>query len=379
MKNTRVKILTTLIILGLTACGSSDQSGRTPKQEYVVKAQSLNNTLYFTGTIQPLHETAISAPFDAVIQNMQYHYGQMVTKDDEVLVLDSAELQKQYNDTLTEYLKAKDNYSISKTKFVGTQDLWNAGLLAKNNYLSEKSSVDTARVSLMQSSDKLRQMMEKMNDKSQDLSRLSISEFDKVRKALTSKHNVIHLKASDTGVLLYPPKNSEGNSERLNVGSSVKAGQVIALIGDLSGVSVEIDIPEVDIDKVHNGMKASITGVALGNETLEGEVIAVNAQATNASGTLPSFTAVVEVKNLDETQRQHIKVGMSAAIALHVENKEQLQIPIAAIRQKMGATVVNVRGKDGKIREKTITTGAAQADKVVVASGLNPNEIVVYD
>lgn len=379
MKN---KLTVVFILLGLlTACGSADRKKTEARmQRYVVKAEPLHKTLYFTGTIQPLGESSLICPMDAVVETMPFHYGQTVKKGEVIFTLSSHELQKQYNETLTDYLKAKDNYSVAQTKFTGTQELWDAGLLSKNNFLSEKSSLATARVALMQATSKLTEMLEKIDDSAaQNLSKLSITEFDKVRQALTGNHNLIRLKAPRDGILLYPPKTGEDKSGKLTVGTSVKAGQVIALVGDLSGLSVDIEIPEIDIDKMHTGMRAKITGIALGKQILEGEVVAVNAQAsTVATAALPSFSAVVEVKTLNESQRPWVKVGMSASIEIDIDEKEQLVVPIAALIQEKGRAVVNIQSKDGAVK-RIITTGAAQADKVVVAAGLKAGEVIVYD
>jgi multidrug efflux pump subunit AcrA (membrane-fusion protein) len=305
----------------------------------------------------------------------------MVKKGDVVLTLNSNELQKQYNDTLTDYLKAKDSYSIAKAKFVGTQELWDAGLLSKNNFLSEKSGVDTARVTLMQATRKLTEMLEKMDDhNAQNLSALSLADFEKVRKILTSNHNIIRLKAPSDGVMLYPPKSGDDKSTRITVGASVKSGQVIALIGDLQGISVEIDVPEIDIDKIRPGMDATISGVAFGKHQLKGKLVAVNAQASNTSnGGLPSFTAVVEVQSLTPEQQPWIKVGMSAAIELRVDSDDQLLIPIAAVKREKGNSMVIIQLAQGAVEKRIVTTGPAQADSVVIESGLKDGDVVVYD
>ncbi|WP_232220322.1 efflux RND transporter periplasmic adaptor subunit [Legionella tunisiensis] len=91
----------------------------------------MQKTLYFSGTIQPLQESTLTSPMDAIVETMHYHYGQLVKKGDIVVTLNSTDLQRQYNDTLTEYLKAKDNFTVAKAKFIGTQELWDAGLLSK--------------------------------------------------------------------------------------------------------------------------------------------------------------------------------------------------------------------------------------------------------
>ncbi|HAT6937281.1 TPA: HlyD family efflux transporter periplasmic adaptor subunit [Legionella pneumophila] len=369
------------LILMLASCGGSDKPQITSLKTYEVKPQPLHKTLHFTGTVQPLRESSLTSPMEAVVETMHFHYGQMVKKGEIVLTLNSNELQKQYNDTLTDYLKAKDSYSIAKAKFVGTEELWNAGLISKNNYLSEKSGLDTARVTLMQATRKLSEMLEKMDDKNtQNISNLSLADFDKVRKILTTNHNLIHLKAPSDGIMLYPPKSGEDKNNRVTVGSTIKSGQVIALIGDLKGISVEIDVPEIDIDKIRPGMDATISGVAFGRHQLKGKLVAVNAQASNTStGGLPSFTAVVEVNSLTPEQQSWIKVGMSASIELNVESNNQLLIPIAAVKREKGSSVVQVQLAKGKIQKRMITTGAAQADSVVVESGLKSGDVVVYD
>lgn len=374
-----------ILVLGLlTACEKEPKSAKESLKTYKVQSESLHKTLYFTGSIQPIQESTLTSPANAVIEAMHYHYGQKVNAGDVVFTLNSSELQKQYNDTLTEYLKAKDAYSIAQSKFTGTNDLWHAGLLSKNTYLSEKSSLYTSRITLIQATRKLSEMLDRMGNhtgKNQSLSDLSLSEFDKVRRALTSKQSTIYLKSSGDGVLLYPPKSSsDDQSGRLTVGSSIKSGQVLALIGNLTGIRVEIDIPEVDIDKVKPGMPAMVRSVVFPNDALKGELVAINAQAsTSAQGALPSFTAIVEVKQLTPNQEAWIKVGMSASVELAVDHTNKLLVPIAAVKQEHGESVVHVQTPDGGLKTCVVTTGAAQADSVIIDSGLQAGDVLVYE
>lgn len=377
-----IKVLVFLFFPVIVFVLSHKHQQNTPDstKTFEIKEQAFHKTLHFTGTIQPLRESTLSSPMEASVAQMNFHYGQLVKKGDVILTLNSTDLQKLYNDTLTDYLKAKDSYTISKSKFVGTKELWDSGLISKNNYLSEKSSVDTARVTQMQAARKLSELLDKMeHNEVQDLSKLKLADFEKVQKALTANHNIIQLKAPSDGVLLYPPKTSEDKSSRVSVGSIVKSGQVIALVGDLTGISVEIDVPEIDIDKIRPGMGAIVTGVAFGKYQLKGKVIAVNAQASNSSsGGLPSFTAVVEVTSLTKEQQPWIKVGMSAAIEINTDTNQNILVPIEAVKRKQGNSVVQVQLADGSIKDQIITTGPAQAESVVVESGLNPGDVVVY-
>lgn len=384
MKKLRI-ILIIVLVIGVThfykACRQSKKSNLMTLQSYQVKPRSMHKVIYFTGTIQPLHVSTLTSPMDAVIETIHYHYGQSVKEQDVVMTLSSNELQKQYNDTLTDYLKSKESYTIAHAKFIGTQELWDAGLLSKNNYLSEQSGLNTTRITLMQSKRKLTELLEKTDaDSVNDLSNLTLTKFNKVKQALNSKHNLIHLKASGNGVLLYPPQREEEQPSKLTVGSIVKAGQVIALVGDLTGLSVEIEIPEMDINQIHSGIKATITGVALGQEILHGELVAVNAQASSsANGALPSFNAIVEIKNLTPTQQQKVKVGMSASIALAIESRHQLLIPIRAVKQEHNQSIVQIQSPQGNAQPRVVSTGAALADQVVIERGLNAGDVVLYD
>lgn len=181
--NTSKVVILLLAGFLFSSCGHHEKKKTVALHQYKVEEQTIHKTLHFTGTVQPLHENTIASPMEAVVETMNFHYGQMVKKGDVILTLNSTELQRQFNDTLTEYLKAKDSYTIAKTKFVGTQDLWDSGLLSKNNYMSEKSNVDTARVTLMQSTRKLTEMLEKLDENSpKNLSALSLADFDKIKK-----------------------------------------------------------------------------------------------------------------------------------------------------------------------------------------------------
>lgn len=364
----------------LWACKEHKAPIESSIKTYTVKVSSAQKTMHFTGTIQPLHKSALMTQMNAVVLSMPYHYGQVVKKGETIFTLNSEELQRDYNDTLTDYLKAKDSYHVMAAKFSGTEDLWKSGLISKNNYLSDMSSLNTTRVTLMQATRKLSELLEKMDpSQHEDLTALSFEEFDKVQMALTTKHNLLHITAPNTGVLLYPPKGQDDKLGSLGVGSQVKASQVLGLIGDLSGISIEIDVPEVDIIDLKVGMPARISGIAFGRETLEGHVVAINDEATMSGGSaLPSFSAIVEVHDLTPMQQVFVRVGMSAQVELLLDKSKKLMIPIEALHQETTGAAVNVLGADGKSSLRKVVTGDVNGAEVVIESGLKEGEKVVY-
>ena len=370
-----------LCALFLISCHQHQSTS--PIKTLLIQPTKLHKTLNFSGIIRPIHQSALTSPADGVIDVVHYHYGQQVQKNAIVFTLNSTDFQKRYNDIVTEYLKAKDSYTMAKAKFIGTEELWEAGLLSKNNYLSEKSSLNTERVSLMQATRKVSELFEKMgqdNSTDEELAGLSFSEFDKVHLALMSKHNLIHLKAPRQGILLYPPKNENNKDNELTVGSSVKTGQVLALVGDMRGIRIDIDVPEIDITAIQQGMPAIVQGIAFDKQTLLGKLVAIHAQASHKNNSaLPSFNAIVEVNNLDEIAQHLIKVGMSATVKLRTQSQNKILVPIKALTQKQGKTWINLQFPSGKTERRLVTTGRVYGERVVIETGLKAGDSIYYE
>lgn len=376
MKFTTLWVLSVTFILG--ACHQQPIISKALKS-YVVNVSTFHKTLHFPGIIQPIREYEITTPMGAVVQTIHQHYGQVVKKDQIIFTLSSPELQRQYQEKLTNYLKSKDRYDILHARFQGVQSLWKEGLESRNNYLNEKSNLILARIALMEDLRHLSDLIAKTEEGAQqNLSNLSFAQFDKVRLALNSQHNIICLKAPSAGVLLYPPSEDNG-IERINPGRSIKADQVLGLIGDLQGIRIEINVPEIDIGDVKMGMPAMIRGVAFGKRELKGSVVAVNAQALANSDGLPSFIAVIEVPNLSQIQQEWIKVGMSAEIELMIDNRDVLLIPTTAIQPKSGQTLVEVKAPNGDKVSRSVITGEVDGDKVVIVAGLKVGDVVLYE
>jgi multidrug efflux pump subunit AcrA (membrane-fusion protein) len=235
----------------------------------------------------------------------------------------------------------------------------------------------------MQSTRNVSELLEKKGEGNQaydEIAGHSYSEFDKVHLALMSKHNLVHFKAPSKGILISPPKSGDEKINQLNVGSAVKTGQVLALLGDMRGIRIDIDVPEIDMNVIQQGMSATIRGIAFGKHTFLGELVAVNAQASNKNnGMLPSFTAIVEVKHLDKTAQNLVKVGMSAIIELNIKSQDKLLVPIQSLTQHQGQTWLKILSPTGITESRIVTTGAVDGERVVIEDGLHPGETILYE
>jgi multidrug efflux pump subunit AcrA (membrane-fusion protein) len=348
-------------------------------KEYIVQKEHLEKRLFFAGTIQPLHITSLISPIDATVQSIEKYYGQWVEKGHAIAFLYSQALQKQFNEVFTEYLKVKESYFLAKSKFQGTQDLWKAGLIAKNVYLGEKSSLASTHITYLQASHKLKETLEKMDGPAiTQFSALTIEDFNEIKQALTENHPSITVKAPVSGVLLYPPVLGNEKKEPLSIGSLIKEGEIIALIGDITGIRVEIEIPEVDIAGLAIGMPVVVKGLNGAHAVFSGTLASIQAQAVNASAALPLFRAEVRVPALQEAEKAWVRIGMSASVEVIIPTKAMIYIPITAVLERNGKHVVKRKLSNGKIIYQPIITGMVMQEKVAVISGLQVGDILLY-
>ncbi|MDF2867583.1 MAG: acrA [Gammaproteobacteria bacterium] len=275
-----------------------------------VEARSNHVVLFFKAKIDPMKETNISSPIDAVVKTLNFTYGQRVTKGQLLMVLTSDQLRKDYQEALTSFLKAKADYHNQNIKSEGIEELWKIQALSKNQYIEEKQQITNYYLTYRQAEQRMKELMEKAHDqKLSDLIKLNIDEINKIEQALAANSGEMHIIAPSDGIALYPEKTSNDNntSSRILEGTAVKAGQGLLEIGDMSGLALYINVNEININTIKPGQKVSITGVAFPDMTLHGQVKEVDVQAkNNATSGLPTFPVKIEVPKIGEQELQKI-------------------------------------------------------------------------
>lgn len=125
---------------------------------------------------------------------------------------------------------------------------------------------------------------------------------------------------------------------RSKVGDQVAPGTVSFRIDDLSRLLVDVEIPEIDINRIKEGMKARISFDAVNDKEYEGVVTQV-AQVANITAGIVDFTITIELTDADES----VRPGMTAAVNIVIEEIEDVVIiPNRAVRLLEGQRVVYV-------------------------------------
>jgi len=153
---------------------------------------------------------------------------------------------------------------------------------------------------------------------------------------------------------LAAPFNGTITQASLDAGDQVSAGTPGFRIDDLSSLLVDVQVSEVDINRVFVGQDATLNFDAVLGSEYHGKVVQVGQAGDTVSGVV-NFTVTIELTDADES----VKPGMTAAVNIVVQEVQNvLLIPNRAVRLVDGNRVV-YKLVDGKPEQAKIRLGAS--------------------
>lgn len=173
--------------------------------------------------------------------------------------------------------------------------------------------------------------------------------------------------------------NVQKGNNASGVAASIVASQRLAII----------PLNEVDVAKIKNGEKVTLTFDALPDLSISGKVAEIDTLGTVSQGVV-----TYNVKVAFDTQDPRVKPGMSVTGAIITDLKQDvLTIPNSAIKTRGTETYVQMPDKNeaGSVRsstlsgvllsqplqEQTIVTGLANSTITEVVSGLNEGDVLI--
>jgi len=374
----KIALLVCGALLTFTHCKMQTKTSAT-SSTIIVKAEPNITTLFYSGNIKPIETVTVNnIQADGIISKKNFSYGDIVKKNQLLFLITSSQLAKNYQDALSSFAKAQKNYSDTQFQMHGAEELSRLKIMSKQDYLNTKTQLFNAALDLAQTKRQLESILQEIGT--------SISSIDirTINRALARVPNVVKVTAPATGVALLPESTSsskETTNVPLSQGSSVKAGQTLLSIGNMSGISVTAKVTEIYVDKIKAGQKAIITGDAFPEQKLAGTVTHVDRQASSdsQSGGIPSFALTVSVPTLTQVQLNKILVGMSATITLPIVNSYTISIPLSAVFIKQGQPMVKrIDAHSKKIIDVPVNTGRTEMNSVAITEGLqNGDEVLV--
>ncbi|MDA1329571.1 MAG: efflux RND transporter periplasmic adaptor subunit [Chloroflexi bacterium] len=149
------------------------------------------------------------------------------------------------------------------------------------------------------------------------------------------------------------------------VGDLVSGGEVAFQLDDTSRLLVDVEVSEVDINRVSLGQTAQLTFDAVPEYNYQGEVVGVALAGEVSDGAI-NFRVTVELTDADRL----VLPGMTAAVNILVtELEDVLLVPNRAVRLQDGKRIVYVLDQDGQLQAVNIVLGATSETLSEVVGG----------
>jgi len=139
------------------------------------------------------------------------------------------------------------------------------------------------------------------------------------------------------------------------IGDQVSPGTLAFRVDDLSRLLVDVEVSEVDINRIEVGQPVVLSFDAILAQEYQGEVVQVALVGTSQQGVV-NFIVTVELLDADES----VRPGMTAAVNIVVSQLEEvLLVPNRAVRVLDGERVVYILTSAGSLEAVPITLGAS--------------------
>lgn len=342
-----------------------------------VEAKSKNTTLYLSGVVRPLGLYQVLSPVEGIAVTIKVPYNEWVKKGDILYVLDSQKLAESFRQSLEDFAKATTSYQNLLFQHNGNNELFKMGLISKIAYMDNTQQLRNSELDLLESKAKVMELLKRVGKKGPDFQNMSTEKIEEILKKPIRRVNIY---APEEGFLLFPSSILGGSDKATKVtrGLKIDEGQIVGLIGNMGGITLDVVVDETALRKFSIGQKATVSGAAFPSLSLQGTVKNINRQADSSYGdSVPTYTLSVIVTRLSQKQRKMIDVGMSAEVSFTTTNPPRIWIPIDAISEKNGEYLVKKIAKTGHIEEVVVVPGTTDETSIEIVKGLSSGDKIV--
>lgn len=301
------------------------------------ETREVRRELPLTGQLRPVRVALVRARVAGDVIDMRVKEGETVTNGQVLARLDPAEHQARLNERLATLAANKATWENNERTRKNNEELLRKGFISPQAYDN----------TLANSSVALAQMK-------------------------AAEANVALAKKSVDDTIVKAPWGGLIAERAMQVGDKAAIDTKLLTIVDLSRMEIEAAVPASDIPNVEVGQTVSFKVEGFGERAFNGAIARINPQSQAGSR---SIMVYIEVPNSDAA----LKGGMFAKGNITLNRRDNVTaVPIAALREERGETVVYAIDKDHLARI-AVKTGTRNEDEawVEITQGLQPGARVI--
>jgi HlyD family secretion protein len=216
--------------------------------------------------------------------------------------------------------KAKVDTLDKTRKFKRQNELFDAGLIPKDDLDTAQAALDSAVASENATQAQIESAKARLNA---DQQRLNQAKASLNTAQVNLDHTVIYSPISGTII-------SRSVDRGQTVAASFSSPTLFTIAADLTKMQVNTNIDEADVGRIKSGMSATFTVDAYQGETFQGMISQVRLAATTIQNVV-TYNAIIDVPN----PQLKLKPSMTANVKILIERADGvLKIPNSALRFK---------------------------------------------
>jgi membrane fusion protein, multidrug efflux system len=331
-KNIKMKryiylVIVIVMAISITACGKKQEKKEQEKKLSLVKIRDIKgeayNELYkIVGTVKPNASARLSSEEGGIISYLSKDKGSLVSKGETVVVLQKDFDKASYDQAVSQYDLAKDNFERAER-------LFHENATTEQTYTNAKLQLNIA---------------------------------EKTVETFKTRLQKGYIKSPISGIV---------DAKLMNLGEMTSPGSPILSIVDISRVKIDAGIPEKYVTQLSKGKEVEITFDVLPDVKYNGKISYI-------SPTLDAQSRTFEIEIIISNKDKKIKPEMSANIFISGINLDD------AVVLERDSFVDNgdeqfVFVLDNDIaKKKVIKIGGMMDNKVLVTGGLNIGDKLIY-
>jgi len=294
----------------------------------LVKADSWGTSLTAIGTLNAVQGVTVGAELAGKVVRIAFEAGVSVKKGDILLHQDTSSEEAQLPGAVAEA-------DLSRINLERAEQLYAKGLIARVD-------LDNAKANAKQ----------------------TYAQAENIRATIAKK-------------TIRAPFSGRLGIRQVNLGQILREGDPIVTLQSLDPIYVDFTLPQQQLPLIKPGLQVLVTGDALPDATIEGQITAINPK-------VDPETLNVKVEATVANRSGSLRPGMFVSVAVRLpEQQKVLAIPITAVLYApFGDSVFvieeNGAGKSGKtLRQQFVRLGEKRGDFVAITEGLKEGEMVV--
>lgn len=372
--NVKVKIVAVLVILILSWFGYSYwNKAKTATPTYQTGTATLGTMVVAvsgSGTISSANSATVNTSATGVVKKVYVHDNDIVKMGQKLadLTLDLPG-QQQASQALSSYQSAKNAltaaqntaYSLNSSMWVAHEKLM-SDAVARSLAPEDPTMIEENSQWLAAEGQYINQQSVMAQQKiAVSASWLSYQQSSPTIVAPIG--GTIHgLSIVEGSVISAGAQNSNGTNSSVKVANITTSAQPL----------VTINLTEVDIPKVKEGDRTTVTATSQPGKTYTGKVMSVNIVGTVSSG-VTSYPVIIQL----DTDAAELLPNMSVQANIITTTKDNaLLVPTSAVTTKNGQTTVRVMQNSQPV-VTPVTTGLTSDTETEITSGLSDGDTIV--